>query len=240
MKIHDFCNMKVFVTAATSPEMSAIKDHFDSQAVNSPSISTCYKTTGIGMMATCFNLTRLIFDESPDLVIQVGIAGAFDPDTPVGTVVAVDLEYVGDLGVYENGRFNNTFQMGLEAKDSFPFIDGGLLNPWMKRFHLPGLPVVHGVTINEISTQPERIHHLSTMYGAFVESMEGAALHYTCLQTKTPFLQFRSVSNLVGQRDKQHWNIPVALRNLTSQVVGFLDRLDLTDLKKQDETYTGI
>ena len=40
-----------------------------------------------------------------------------------------------------------------------------------------------------------------------IESMEGAALHYVCLMEKIPFLQIRSISNYIGERDKKKWNM---------------------------------
>jgi futalosine hydrolase len=35
--------------------------------------------------------------------------------------------------------------------------------------------------------------------------MEGAALHYTCLMEKIPFMQLRSISNYIAERDKSKW-----------------------------------
>ncbi|TDH18277.1 futalosine hydrolase [Segetibacter sp. 3557_3] len=223
--------MRIFVTAATAMELNTISQHFKNALVNDVADTTCFQATGIGMLASCFSLTKLIIEQSPDLVIQVGIAGAFKPETPIGSVVVVEQDCPGDIGVYENGSFNDLFQMGLDSGDTFPFTGRILRNPWLPKLELRGLSKVNGVTINEISTSPERINYLSARYNPAVESMEGAALHYTCLQTNTPFLQFRSVSNLVGERNKKHWNIPLALRNLAEQVILFLEQLDQTNLK---------
>ena len=48
--------------------------------------------------------------------------------------------------------------------------------------------------------------------------MEGAALHYVCLSEKIPFLQLRSVSNYVGERDKNKWAVREAIANLNIEL----------------------
>ena len=59
--------------------------------------------------------------------------------------------------------------------------------------------------------------------------MEGGALHYVCLQEKTAFLQLRSVSNAVGERDKTKWDIKAAVNNLNSTLISLLNRLVTKD-----------
>ncbi len=48
--------------------------------------------------------------------------------------------------------------------------------------------------------------------------MEGAALHYVCLQEQIPFVQIRSVSNYVGERDKTKWKMKEAIENLNTEL----------------------
>jgi futalosine hydrolase len=48
--------------------------------------------------------------------------------------------------------------------------------------------------------------------------MEGAALHYVCLQQEINFLQLRSISNIVGERDKQKWEMKEAIANLNMEL----------------------
>ena len=68
-----------------------------------------------------------------------------------------------------------------------------------------------------------------------VESMEGAALHYVCLMEKIPFLQIRSVSNVLGDRDKSRWKIKEAGQNLHQTLVTLIQKLE-----KADETLFRI
>jgi futalosine hydrolase len=48
--------------------------------------------------------------------------------------------------------------------------------------------------------------------------MEGAAFFYVCSKEKIPFLALRSVSNRVEPRDKEKWNIHLALDNLSEKL----------------------
>jgi futalosine hydrolase len=59
------------------------------------------------------------------------------------------------------------------------------------------------------------------VYQADLESMEGAAFFYACLAEGVPFIEIRSVSNYVAERDKSYWNIPLAIQKLDKT----LDRL---------------
>ena len=63
-------------------------------------------------------------------------------------------------------------------------------------------------------------------YNPAIETMEGAAFSYICAIEKINFLSLRSVSNLVGERDKSLWNIPLAIENLALSLKILFDRLD--------------
>jgi len=52
-----------------------------------------------------------------------------------------------------------------------------------------------------------------------IESMEGAAFHYVCLQEAVPFLQLRAVSNMIGERDKTKWLMKEAIDNLNKELI---------------------
>ena len=59
-------------------------------------------------------------------------------------------------------------------------------------------------------------------FKADIETMEGAALHYVCLQNNIPFLQIRTISNYVEIRNKDNWNIPLALQKNADAVLDIL------------------
>ena len=58
-----------------------------------------------------------------------------------------------------------------------------------------------------------------------IESMEGAAFFYVCMMEKIPCVQLRAISNYVERRNKNNWNIPLSLKNLTATTFEFLQTL---------------
>jgi len=182
--------------------------------------------TGIGSVAATHSIMRQIGRRRPDIIIQAGIAGCFT-GRPAGDVVVVEEEAPGDTGVWEGGHFKSLFDLGLVGKDTRPFKGGNLANPYRGLLSIGGLEGVRGITVNTISTDPAGIAWLQQNRAPVVESMEGAALHYCCLEEKVAFVQYRSISNAIGERDKTKWNFPAAIGNLNlrlAELVRLLDR----------------
>jgi futalosine hydrolase len=48
--------------------------------------------------------------------------------------------------------------------------------------------------------------------------MEGAAFFYVCSRENIPFLAIRAVSNKVEPRNREKWNIPLAIKNLSEKL----------------------
>ncbi len=184
--------------------------------------------TGVGGVATSYSLMRQIGKGRPDLIIQAGIAGCLTGKQP-GEVLAVSEDELADIGVWEEGRFKSLFEMKLADGDGFPFSRGLLVNPYRRLLALTGLESIGALTVNEITTDAERIRWYQQNTTAVVESMEGGPLHYVCLQEGIPFLQLRSVSNTVGIRDKTKWDIRSAIARLNAQLGLLLERPELNE-----------
>lgn len=174
--------------------------------------------TGIGTMSTAYWLTRTIGKKRPDLLIQAGVGGSFSTDHPPGSLVLVQEEVTGDLGVEENDEFKDVFDMGL-PQISDPYTGKSLVNDHTDLLQRHNLPLVKAVTISEITTRPTRIQQLQQKYQPVVESMEGAAFHYIALIEKIPYIQLRAVSNFVGERDKSKWKMKEAIHSLNEQLI---------------------
>ena len=217
--------MHILLAAATIVEIQPTVDYLATRQSH-PHVSTLI--TGVGCLSTTWSLMRQVEKDPPDLIIQAGIGGSFTGRRP-GEVFAVFDETPADLGVWEDGRFRTLFDLRLADPDEAPFSNGRLLNPHKPLLALSGLEAVSSVTVNEISTNPDRIKGYRQYTSATLESMEGAALHYVCLQERIAFLQIRSVSNDVGIRDKSKWNIPLAIRQLNERVIALLEKLAVTD-----------
>jgi futalosine hydrolase len=180
--------------------------------------------TGVGMMATTYSLTKTIFTDRPGFIIQAGVGGSLDENLPLTKIVLIENENIGDQGVLENESFKTLFDLNLLSKNSFPWKNEKLANN-IQTLKSTGLTIVDGVTVNEISTNKERIAYYKNQLNASVESMEGAALHYVALQENIPFLQIRSLSNFAGERDKSKWVMSTAIANLNLELKRILTKI---------------
>ncbi|MBY0480208.1 MAG: futalosine hydrolase [Chitinophagaceae bacterium] len=220
--------MRVIISAATVSEwMPSFLNLNPLYTGDSHRLKVQFHQSGIGMLAAGFSLTKLALEDKPDLIIQAGIAGTFQSDRALGTVVAIQEETIGDLGVEEDGRWKDLFDLKLEKSSYHPFEKRKLPNQWISKFNLLQLEEVSGITVNEISTSPERIQKLVKKYSPVIESMEGAALHYVAREFNIPFLQIRAISNFVGERNKDNWMMKEAIENLNNTLIKYIDQLYL-------------
>jgi futalosine hydrolase len=218
--------MRVIITAATVAEwMPSFLEMNTLYTNESQRLKVRFHQAGVGMLATAVSLTKLIAEEKPDLVIQAGIAGCFDTTMTLGKVLTVNDEILGDMGVEEEGKWKDIFDLKLEKSSYHPFERRKLPNPWLSQFNLLKLPEVTAITINEITTDNERIQQIVKKYSPVTESMEGAALHYVCREAGIPFLQIRAVSNYIGERNKNNWKIKEAIDNLNQVLIKYIDKL---------------
>ncbi len=218
--------MKVVITAATAAEwMPALLNMNNLYTGKSKRMQVLFHQTGVGMLSTAVSLTRLVLEDKPDLIIQAGIAGTFDQKMPLGKVLVIKDEFLGDMGVEENNKWKDIFDLKLTEGSDTPFEKKKLNNPFLAEYNLLKLPEVSAVTVNEISTNNNRIQQLIKKYNPVTESMEGAALHYVGRETNTPFIQIRSLSNYIGDRNKANWKIKEAIENLNQAVLKFTDKL---------------
>ena len=218
--------MRVIITAATVAEwMPSFLEMNNLYTSESQRFKVQFHQSGVGMLATAVSLTRLILEEKPNLIIQAGIAGSFDTSLALGKVVLIKEESLADMGVEEDGKWKDIFDLKLEKSSYPPFERRKLPNPWLSEFNLLQLPEVSAITINEISTNKERIQQLVKKYNPVTESMEGAALHYICRDATIPFIQIRAISNYIGERNKASWKIQEAITNLNQALLKYVDRL---------------
>jgi len=207
--------MNLLIVAATRFEIEPFL-----KKNNSPEILI----TGVGIPATIFHVTKKIIEKKFDYVIQAGIGGTFTDSLNLADVVAIKQDTFGDLGIDESGNFSDLFEVGFLDKNDFPFSDGWLVNPNSLNEKIK-LTKARSVTINKITDDPQQLKKLKQKYMPEVESMEGAAFHYVCLQQKINFLQLRGISNKVGERDKKNWQIKNAIENLNKELLEIIKNL---------------
>jgi len=178
--------------------------------------------SGIGLTAATYHISKQLNLKRPGIVIQAGVAGCFDRKIPLGTVLAVKKDTIADQGVIEEEKLRTLFDLGLVRPDEHPFKNGWLEN---KTGLLDSIALrkVIAISVNEITTAQQRIKFYHTAFRPSIESMEGAAFHYTCLMEGVPFVQLRSVSNYIAERDKKKWDMKTAIFNLNKELIKLVE-----------------
>ena len=195
--------MSILIAAATKMEIQTFLDlNPDAE----------YLITGVGAVATVFQLMNRIESNKYDFIIQVGLAGTYSNELILGESVIVERDCFADLAVWENKKIISVYDLGLTNSNESPFENGWLVNHKVS-FHSTQSKKVKGVTVNLLTDDLNYVAEMKLKHNAEVESMEGAALHYVCLQKNIPFLQIRGISNKVGERDKSKWNLKEAIQS---------------------------
>lgn len=212
------------IVAATPLEITPFLNYYRIPGNLSKKILADILVTGIGLTATTYSLTKQLTIKRPDLIIQAGVGGCFDTTIPLGSVVAVKQEAIADQSVVELNKLKTLFDLKLVPQDQYPFSKGWLINrnEIVKKARLKK---IKGISVNEITTSKLKMKFYKDSFNPVVESMEGAALHYVCLMEKIPFIQLRSISNYIAERNKKNWNMKESIINLNNELIRLLESL---------------
>ena len=167
---------------------------------------------GIGIPNTILNLTSKLSKERYDLVINAGICGSFKNEYEIGDIVEVINDKFSEIG-YEEGCDIKEFNKSFKIKTNFrvkPQTD---------------LPHVSGITVNTVHGNRESIDNIVNLLNPDVETMEGAGVFMVCEYFSIPCVQIRAVSNIVEERNKNKWNISLAVENLNIEIDKIISNL---------------
>jgi futalosine hydrolase len=194
--------MRVLVVAATEFEVG-IKNQ--ESGIKNQDIE--FLITGVGMVATAFAIGRYMALNKYDLAINLGIAGSFDRNIALGEVVEVVEDSLSELGAEDGEEFLTIESLGFgESK----FHSTAALSDYGNS----DLKKVTAITVNTVHGHEVSIKKLTGRIKPQLESMEGAAFFYACKQAGVPCLQIRAVSNYVEKRNRDAWQIGLAIKNL--------------------------
>ena len=205
----------ILVVAATAKEINPFIELTRTGNINNTDILI----SGIGLTASTYHLAKQLALKKYDLVIQAGVAGSFDLRIPLGAVVAVKQDAIADQSVIELQKLRTLFDLKLVPQDQYPYKKGWLINPNKEVLKKTKLKIVKGISVNQISTSKQMIKFYRDVFDPVTESMEGAALHYVCLMENVPFVQIRSISNYIGERNKKKWDMMDSIANLNDTLI---------------------
>jgi len=222
--------MRILIVAATAPEIGKLIADLRFSVYDcdrAAHITDVWKTTlnqleistlitGAGMVPTAFALGQHLAINQYDLAINLGIAGSFDRDIALGEVVEITEDTFAELGAEDDENFITIDELGF-GKSGF-----SSTYPLPAKFNLKKTAAI---TVNTVHGNEASIKKLSNRVNAQIESMEGAAFFYACAAAGVPCMQIRAVSNYVEKRNRDTWQIGLAIKNLNTFAVDFLKQL---------------
>ncbi len=186
--------------------------------------------TGVGPVSAALELGAALASVRVGGALNLGLAGSFDLHAaPLGACVAASAEVLAEYGV--------TGDDGLADATGFAFPQWeGAGTSVAQRLELdpagaaarmglalsPGTPCGPALTVAGVTGSFGRAQALASRHAALTESMEGFALALACLTRGVPFLEVRTVSNQVGERDRARWRIKQALSGLGELLAGLV------------------
>lgn len=208
--------MKTLVVAATKAEVAFFYQHFnlpEGDFIESKNFDLLI--TGVGMVATAFSLGQYLTANKYNLVINVGIAGCFDRSIKLGSLLNISEDIFAELGAENGDDFLTITDLGF-GENHFK----------AKSRKIIDLPSVKSITVNCVTGSEKSIRNLKKRINPTTESMEGAAVFYACKRENIDCLQIRSVSNYVEPRNKENWQIGLAIRNLNDWMISFISEMN--------------
>jgi len=202
--------------AATFFEVESLKFKVESGALNFQPSTLNFLITGAGMVATAFAMGKHLAVNSYDMAINIGIAGSFSKDIALGDVVEIVEDTFAELGAEDDEDFITIDKLGF-GESSFRST-----YPVPQHFHIKK---ANAITVNTVHGNEASIRKISGRINAEIESMEGAAFFYACREAGLPCMQIRAVSNYVEKRNRDAWQIGLAIKNLDKFAVEFLKEL---------------
>lgn len=226
--------MNILIVSATYIEIEALLLQLDfERKVNQKLNSYIYKNhhidvliTGIGMTSTAYWLGKTLNSKIYDVAINLGIAGSFDENLSIGTTVEVNSDRISKLGAEDGESFLSLVDMGLIVDEDYILNHGEMKNtiPLINKV-IDSLPKVSSLTVNTAHGDEISIQKIKSLYNPQVESMEGAAFFYACLFEGITCSQIRTISNKVEKRNRDNWDIPLAVKNLCAAGLQILNTI---------------
>lgn len=179
---------------------------------------------GFGPVAAAARARDAIAAHEPERVILVGIAGTFDPrGLPVGTAAVFPSVLMHGVGVGV-ASFVPASVLGYRHWPRSGEADGQ--GPDALALACPVPPAAGPLltVCTAAATKAEAAERRSLFTGAVAEDMEGFAVALACRLAEVPVAIVRGVSNAVGDRRFERWQIPEALDAAYLVAADLLDR----------------
>ncbi|WP_436776817.1 futalosine hydrolase [Yinghuangia sp. YIM S09857] len=170
---------------------------------------------GVGPAAAAAGTAAALARTPYDLVVSAGIGGGFAGAAPVGSLVVASRIVAADLGAETADGFLSVDELGFGRSvfDVAPDLVEGAAEA--ARGVLEDVRVGEVLTVATVTGTAARAAALVGRHpDAAAEAMEGFGVATAAAAAGVPYCELRTISNLVGPRDRDAWRIPDALRAL--------------------------
>ena len=168
--------------------------------------------SGIGAVNAALSTYAAVLEESPTLILNVGIGGAYPKSgLEIGETACSSAFIYAGLGAQDGADFLDLERLGFaihpETFNRIPAWDGA--RAWATNSNIR---CGDFLTLETVTGNLETLSKLEQRFpDALIEGMEGAGVAHAALRLQIPALEVRSVSNFVGLRDRSSWHIRDAL-----------------------------
>ena len=170
---------------------------------------------GVGMTCTAYWMGKTLSSKLYDVSINLGLAGSFDDDLTIGETVHIIADQISELGAENGESFLSLIDMDLIEDGDYLLNHGKMKNTIaIQSPIIDSLKSVSAITVNTTHGDDASIQKIQELFQPQVESMEGAAFFYACLLEGITCAQIRTISNKVEKRNKDNWDIPLAVNNM--------------------------
>ncbi len=211
--------MKSLILSATDFEVYPIINQLLQQEHTDFFTSEFYdlQLSGVGLLETSIQLTSRLAQGEYQSIINLGVAGAYNPNYSIGDVVEVVSEQYGDLGgQHSDGSFLTLDELNLKLPSVFN------KNKLFTTKRFEQLKSARSISVNQVAGTKESIRDRQNQFAPDIENMEGLAVFRVCEELNIPKCQLRAISNRVEPRNKEAWNLKLAIDNLSKFVIPLL------------------
>lgn len=230
--------MKIAVIGAMEQEVEQLRATLENTKTetiaNSEYTTGTYKgkevillKSGIGKVNAAMTTTVLLHTFKPDVVINTGSAGGYDPALEVGAVVISDEVRHHDVDVtifgYEMGQVP---QMPAAFKADMKLMEVAREAVTEVGEHQYGIGLI--CSGDAFMNDPERVEKVREYFPQMkAVEMEAAAVAQVCHQFETPFVVIRALSDIAGKESNVSFDefLPVAAKHSTAIVLKAIEKL---------------
>ncbi|HEY4433294.1 MAG TPA: futalosine hydrolase [Candidatus Cybelea sp.] len=171
--------------------------------------------SGVGPVEAASAVSTALATGRYSLVVNAGIAGAFDGAAAVGDGVVVSEERM-ELRLESGEAFSlPRGECPVESARS----DASLVT----RLQAAGFAALRGITVSRVTSSEATAQRLAQTLGAQVESMEGFAVLRAAQRAGVAAIEVRGISNRCGARERSGWNFAAGVAGLQNVTAAMLE-----------------